>query len=356
VTAQRIAPPRTAAAMPHAAPSRESRPVKHLLYTLLTVAIMALALLYALWGVDFGKLGRLLAGAEYRLLLPFLGCLFLFYFINGLNWNLILRSQGRFTLAQSGPAMMIGFAGNNLLPAHLGELVRSVVFGRQFGVPATAVFMTLVVERLLDVFAILFYYFIAVLTIHPFPESIRVGAGTTAAVMGVVCLGIVVFLRFPGAFERLWQRLSRPLPAAIRGRGSRLLHNAVLGLSALKSPALLAAMILHALAKWASCGGMVWLSLRAFDTNVPFGVCMIVVAVFAVAVTLPTPPGFIGTGQAVFVFALGPFGVSQETALAASVLYLVAQWLPVTLVGAACFMATGLRLRDVTAEAEHLQP
>ncbi|HKI99164.1 MAG TPA: lysylphosphatidylglycerol synthase transmembrane domain-containing protein [bacterium] len=329
--------------------------MKRLLHVVLAAAITALTLLYALWGVNFEKLGHLLAGADYRLVAPFLGFLFLFFLFTGLNWNLILRSQGRYRLRQTAPAMMIGFAGNNVLPAHLGELVRSVVFGRQQGLSASAVFMTLVVERLLDVFAILVYYFVAVLLIHPFPESIRVGAGATAAVIAVACVGIAVFLRFPRVFERLWERYSRPLPAALRTRGSHLLHNAVLGLSALKSPALLAAMVLHALAKWASCGGMVWLALLAFGTHVPWAVCMIVVAVFAVAVTLPTAPGFVGTAQAVFVFALGPFGVPQETALAASVLYLVAQWIPVTLVGAFCFATTGLHLREVRSEAEHLQ-
>jgi glycosyltransferase 2 family protein len=328
--------------------------LKRLLHALLAAAITALALVYALWGVDFHELGELLAGADYRMLAPFLAFLFLYFLLTALNWNLMLRSQGRFTLAQSAPAMIIGFAGNNVLPAHLGELVRSVVFGRKYGLSASAVFMTLVVERLLDVFAILMYYQLSVWLVRPFPESIRVGAGATAAVVAAAILGIVALLSFPRAFERIWERMAAPLPRAVHARGSRLLHNAVLGLSTLKSPLLLGAMIVYALIKWAMVGGMVWCSLLAFHTSLGFGVCMIVVAVFAVAVTLPTAPGFFGTAQAVFVFALGPFGVSQETALAASVLYLVANWVPVTLVGGLCFAATGLRLREVEAEAEAL--
>lgn len=329
--------------------------MRRLLQVGLALAVTALMLLYALWGVDFPRLGRLLAGADYRLLLPFEGALVLFFAFTGLRWNLILRSQGRYSLRQSAPAMMIGFAGNNVLPAHLGELVRAVVFGRQFGVPATAVFMTLVVERLLDVLAILLFYFLAVLTIDPFPADIRLGAQVVGAVMAVACVGIVVFLRFPLAFVRVWERSSRWLPQAIQARGTALLHNAATGLATLKSPLLLAAMVGHSLLKWVSCGVMVWLALLAFGTHIPFSVSMIVIAVIALALTVPTAPGFVGTMQAAFVFALGPFGVPQESALAASVLYLVAQWLPVTAVGALCFAATGLRLREVRAEAEHLQ-
>jgi len=136
--------------------------VRRFLQVGLAAVITALMLLYALWGVDFPRLGRLLAGADYTLLLPFEAALVLFFVFTGLRWNLILRSQGRYSLRQSGPAMMIGFAGNNVLPAHLGELVRAVVFARQSSVPAAAVFMTLVVERILDVLAILLFYFLAV--------------------------------------------------------------------------------------------------------------------------------------------------------------------------------------------------
>lgn len=329
--------------------------MKRLPHLLLAFAVAALALLYALWGVDFRHLGRLLAGADYRLLLPFQALLVLFYVFTGLRWNVILRSQGRYSLRQSGPAMLIGFAGNNVLPAHLGEVVRAVVFGRQAGLPATAVFMTLVVERLLDVLAILVYYFVAVLLIDPFPESIRLGAQAVAVVMGAASLGIVAFLRWPAAFVRLWERLSTPLPAVLRGRGSALLHNAAQGLAALKSPRLFAGMLAYSLLKWATCGGMVWLALLAFGTRIPFGISMIVIAVTALAVTVPTAPGFFGTMQAAFVLALVPFGVPRETALAASVLYLLAQWVPVTLVGGLCFLASGLRMAEVRADTQHLQ-
>ncbi len=337
-------------------PGRRARgPVKRLAHLLAVLAVTVAALLYALWGVDFGRLGELLVRADYRLLAPFEACLVGFYLFNSLRWNLILRSLGRYTLAQSAPAMMIGYAGNNVLPAHLGELVRAVVFGRQFGRSATAVFMTLVVERILDVLAILLFYFLAVLLIHPFPAQIRLGAQVVALIVGVACLGIVVFLRYPQAFERGWERCSGRLPAAIRARGTALLHHAVLGLASLKSPLMLGRMVAHSLLKWAACGGMIWLSLRAFGGSISFSVSMIVIAVMALALTAPSAPGFVGAIQAAFVFALGPFGVPQETALAASVFYLVAEWLPVTLVGGICFVATGLQLREVRAEAERLE-
>jgi len=329
--------------------------VKKAFSILLAAVVTVGALVYALWGVDWAVLGELLAGVRVWVLAPFWVFLVLFYVFNALRWNLILRRLGRYSLRESGPAMMIGFAGNNVLPAHLGELVRAVVFARQTGLPASGVLTTLIVERIFDVFSILFFYFMALWLIDPFPESIRLGAEAIAGAMAVVCAGIIAFLAFPHTFVTLWERLSNPLPTSLRDKGSRLLRNAEAGLSALKSPAMLAGMIAHSLLRWGSCGAMVWLALLGFGVTISFPVSMIVIAVSAVAVTVPSAPGFFGAMQAAFVFALLPFGISREVALAASVLYLVAQWLPVTLFGAWCFTALGLDARTVRAEAEKLE-
>ena len=324
-------------------------------YLASALVITVLALVYALWGVDYPELGRLVSSADYRVLLPFAVFLVLFYLVTGLRWNLILRPLGRFSLRQTGPAMMIGFAGNNVLPAHLGELVRAVVFGRLFALPASGVLMTLIVERLLDVFAILFFYFLAVALIDPFPESIRLGAELIAGAMAAVCAVIVLFLRFPAVFVRLWEGLAHWLPVRVRRRGGQLLENAATALSALKSPGMLLVMLAYSLLKWLSSGAIVWLSLLAFDTRISLPVSMIVIAVSAVALTVPSAPGFFGSMQAAYVFALLPFGVSREIALAASVLALVFQWLTVTLFGGVCFAATGLRYREVRAQAEQVR-
>ncbi|MCH8888325.1 MAG: flippase-like domain-containing protein [SAR324 cluster bacterium] len=326
--------------------------LKKTAYILVAGASTTAALVYALWGVDFALLMRLLAGADFRVLAPFLGLLAGFYFLTGWRWNLLLRPLGRFTLTQSGPAMMIGFAGNNVFPAHLGEVARAIVFGRRYTLPVSSVLASLVGERILDVFAILFFYFLAVLVLDPFPESFRFGVEAAAAVTAAGCVGIVFFLRFPGTFLALYRRLAFWLPRGLREKGAGLLKNSMDGLAALKTPHILLALLVLSLAKWLVAGGMVWLALAAFDTSISFGVTMIVIAVSALAVTVPSAPGYVGAIQAAFVFALVPFGVPQEVALASSVFYLVSQWVPVTIFGGACFAATRLRRGELQQEPE----
>lgn len=97
---------------------------------------------------------------------------------------------------------------------------------------------------------------------------------------------------------------------------------------------------------------MVWLALQAFDTFIPMSVAIIVLTVISLAVTIPSAPGYVGAIQAAFVFALVPFGVKQEIAFAASVFFLVANWVPVTTIGALFFVFTGLRVADVRQDVK----
>ena len=196
---------------------------------LLTVAVTAALVVYAFWDVDLAELGALLAGGDYRVLLPFEGLLILYFAFTALRWRRILAPLGRFRVAQVVPAMMIGFGGNNLLPAHLGEIVRAIVFAREQRCPRSAVLATLVLERLLDVFAILLLYSLAALAVRSFPEPVRAGFVVSSGVLGAAALAVLLFLRFPGAFVRLWEALSRPLPRRLGALGSRILQGAEAG-------------------------------------------------------------------------------------------------------------------------------
>ncbi|MCK5365246.1 MAG: flippase-like domain-containing protein, partial [Gammaproteobacteria bacterium] len=121
--------------------------MKKWLTTILVVAITALLLGYALWKVDLEALGEVLAGADYRFVVPFLVILTLFFWIKAWRWAVILEPLGRYSVRQVTPAMMIGFAANNVLPAHLGELVRSFWFARRYRQSASAVLVSQVLER-----------------------------------------------------------------------------------------------------------------------------------------------------------------------------------------------------------------
>ncbi|HET6422147.1 MAG TPA: hypothetical protein VFG20_00605, partial [Planctomycetaceae bacterium] len=63
-------------------------------------------------------------------------------------------------------------------------------------------------------------------------------------------------------------------------------------------------------------------------------------------------PGYFGVIQLCFMTVLKLFVDNQPAVFAASVYYHLAQYIPVTLIGLAYFIRSGMSLREVNAAAE----
>ena len=324
--------------------------MKRILSLVTVILVTVFALAYALWDVDFAELGALLSGGNYWMLVPFMGLLVLFYWMKALRWVYILRPVGRFTVGEVMPSMIIGFAANNLLPAHLGELVRTALFSHRFEKPISSVAITLLVERIFDLVAILSLYAIAMTIIGTPPDSLEIGAWFITLLMAGFFAAIAVILYKPSLVLNTGARLGAFLPERFQHRLTGVLENIIHAFSSLRSPLLVASMIAWSLLKWLLMGGMIWLTLIAYGSEVSPAICLVLMAVLALAAAVPNAPGYIGAIQAAYVFALKPFGISEETAFAASIMFLVAQWLPVTIAGATYFIAGGLHVAEVRKE------
>jgi uncharacterized protein (TIRG00374 family) len=328
--------------------------MKRLLALLLPVLFTVGLLVYALGGVDLNALRSTLLEGKLWVVPPFL-ILLAFFFINSAQrWTLLLRPFGHFSTRQVAPAMMIGFAGNNVLPLRIGELIRTVIFAKESGCSRSAVLMTLVVERALDLVGILLVFATGAILVGELPPGWSYGLAIALA--GILALMTVLVLlgRFPNISLDLWRHLSPSFPTLVAERGQTYLAELTRGLEALATPATAAALLLQSLLRWYVAAALVWLSLASYGVSVPPGVAMLVVGVTAAAVSLPSVPGFVGPVQAAFVFALTPFGIGQEVALAASILFLVGHWVPVTLTGALYFVARHYSYRQIRREAASL--
>ncbi len=323
--------------------------------TLIAVTLITLlALAYALWDVDLAELGRMLSGGDYRVLAPILLLLVLFYWVKAMRWVLILRPVGNFTRKQVTPSMVIGFAANNLLPAHLGELIRIAIFARKYTRPISSIAISLLVERIFDLVAILTYYALSMALIDVPPESLEIGAWLVVGLLAGFLVTLSIVLYRPEYLHRLANRIGHLLPGESGARLTRILDNVINAFSSLKSPTLLLYMTAWSMLKWGMMAAIIWFTLLAYGAEVSPGIAMILMAVLALAAAVPNAPGYVGAIQAAYVFALRPFGISEEVAFAASVLFLVCQWLPVTAAGAVYFIAGGLHVDEVRREMEEV--
>jgi glycosyltransferase 2 family protein len=310
------------------------------------LAVTALLLTYAVSNVNLTALGEVLSGATYRYIAPYLSALALLYWLKAWRWTLILEPLGRYKVREVTPAMMIGFAANNVLPAHLGEVVRSVWFARRYRQSIGAVLVSQVLERILDVLAVILLFLLAVPWIESTPPAIRASVWLVGAVAAALCAAIAIVVFAPQRVIRLWQVLGAKLPAAVRSRGEAFLTEILRALSSVSSLGRLAVLVANSVLQWSFMGVCIWLSMASIGVFIDPAATIIALTAAVVAVTLPNAPGFVGALQAAFLFALLPFGVSSEAAFAGSIVFMVGNWVPVTVVGGVFLLLSRMNPAD----------
>lgn len=327
---------------------------------ILGVAVTIVCLWLAVRGIPFVEIKTAFAKADYRTLPILLILLFAFYWIKAIRWRLLLKPQKDFHTKEVFPAMMIGFMGNNILPAHLGEFMRMIVFAKQKNLTKTAVFSTLVLERIFDVIAILLLLGIGVAFVPNLPESIQSLAIVAGAATGALLVGSTFYVVWTHQFIRFIDAVMtgiRIVPEVIREKIVELLKLGEVGLAALKDPRLTIGIAITSLVQWLVNGVMIDVALRSFGINLSLFASLTVLGVVAIGVSVPSSPGFFGLVQAAFRLALLPFVtqglVAEADVLGASIYYHIAQYIPVTVVGLYFLNRSGFGLSQLEKQAEH---
>ena len=88
-------------------------------------------------------------------------------------------------------------------------------------------------------------------------------------------------------------------------------------------------------------------TFRAFSLDLPRYASFLVLGMIAVALVLPSAPGYVGPLQAGTVQGLALLGVARETALSLSIVYHLANYIPITIVGLAYLSALNLSLGEL---------
>lgn len=328
---------------------------KRILQIAAGVVVTIVCFVIAFWGVDLGMVTSSFARANYASLPLLLVLLTLFFWLKAIRWRMLLTPAREFRTMEVVPAMMIGFMGNNLLPAHLGEFIRVFVLGRQYRISKTTVFSSVVLERVFDVIAILLVFGISMLLVKGLPEDYKTASlylgGLTIAAIFILVAYLVWTERFVRVISWFLSRIPL-LSEGIRDRVLGMLESGAVGLAALKNVKLVAGIVITSFLQWGIMGGMVYVSLVSFGIYISPLASFVVVGVTAIGVTVPSSPGFFGVIQACFRVSLVLFGVDEADAVAASVYYHLAYYIPVTVVGLWYVNRLGLRLGKIEEEAQ----
>lgn len=320
---------------------------------------LGLALLgLSLRGVDLRGVLREIRSADPLLFLAAIAAATAPMVVRAWRWRVLLEPSRPGTAFRSRfEATMIGFMANNVLPARVGELARAYALSRAERVPLIASIGSLVVERLLDGIVVVSFFALAMAWPgFPTPGVLagRDPAGA-ALVAGALVLGFGIVLaalaRWPGPAVALVERLAaRTLPSSFRRPVIDAFTGFVSGLGALRDPRLLARAMFWSVWVWLIGAFGFWFGFLAFGIRVPFVGALFLQSLIALAVALPSAPGFFGPWEAAARLGLhGVYGVALDKALGFAIGFHMGGFLAVTLPGLYFASRLGVSLREVEA-------
>ena len=237
-------------------------------------------------------------------------------------------------------SLNIGFMVTNVYPARLGEIVRPYALSRMTPVSMSGSLGTIVLERVLDMIALLLILLVTLLS-PSFPNDATVlGRSIEYAVLGAILLSVValvfvsLIIRWPSLVTRLVGGFARILPGHIQEGLTAQLESFMSGLQLLRQPVALLQALFWSLTLWIWMAASFWAGFRAFDIDLGVTATLFTQCAVSIFVAIPAGPGFIGTLQAgVAVSVQEVFGVAAEPTLSLAVGYHLAGFIPVTLLG-----------------------
>ncbi len=309
------------------------------LLVLVGLAISAVAAWLAIRGVDLDATLATIRSADPAPLAATLAVIAVQLVIRSWRWQALLPSTSadegpreRVRIRRIVPVALVGYLGNAVLPARLGEPLRSVVLARRERLPIASVFGSAVLERVLDTFVLAALGLVAAVAIGVEPWIVRVG------LIGVVISAVVlvVLALAPSVLPRV---RSAALAGVIR------LALRFAEVARLRGPRALAVAISLSLVAWLLDATVYWLVARSLGVELaPLG-AVLVSAVTVLSTAVPSAPGYVGTFELAAVAALGALGVAPDTALACALVAHAAAVLPMTVAGAAAIAFMGVDLR-----------
>ena len=320
--------------------------MKKLIQILIGVAIGAVGLYFFLKGFDIKMLAHEIKTTPLRtvIIATVLGIASLYF--RALRWNIMLPPIPGANKTKLFPITVIGFMINNILPARIGEAARVVLLWRNNKYPIFIGIGTLLIERFFDT-AIIALFFIVPVFVMPQLANLTSSAIPVGLVIGAISFVGFLYLFIPKQIKAPFIFLCNKFPIPIRTKLLKTGHElcacagwsssfpsfvSVISLSVIIELCY-AAIVLVVVRDQAAC---TWLS------------AMFVQAAASLGAAIPLAPGYVGTMDAMMFFALEKIGIMGDPARAITIIFHLATYVPVTLLGLFYFFSMDIKFKDIS--------
>jgi uncharacterized protein (TIRG00374 family) len=322
-----------------------------LLRAMLGVGVSVIAIVVLLNAVDVGRTLEVLGRASPA----WIGVMLLMSVADvsarAARWRWLLAPIARLPYRRVLGYTLIGYLANNVLPARLGELVRTHVLGEREGISRPTVLGTVVVERISDTALVVLIAAGALVIL-----SVR-GVLTNAVLLGavfvavlVVGLGVLIVAhRLPGA-ERVARVVER-WPRAVE-LGRRLRD----GLAIAGRPLTIGGAVALGIVAWIASIATFLAAGQAVGIELTVAQGALLCTGVALATIVPSGPGYLGTFELTAVGIASTFGIGRDEAFAMALLVHASILVVTSTGGVIAFVRLGIGSTELTDRDELATP
>jgi len=307
--------------------------------------------------IDYCKLLLAFRGIDYRYMFPVVLLTFLSYYLRAVRWKYLLLPIKQTTMANLFPATIIGYMANNILPARLGEFVRAYVLGKKEEIETSAVFATLVIDRLFDGFTVLLILLITFFSVRlpagmeNVQKGLQMGGYITLGIYLLVLAFLFLLKKRTMHTIHAVQILLRPFPSKLSEKVIPLLGSFISGLRLSSKTSEILILICSSIAIWATCIWPLHLLLHSFNIILPITASMLIMVFLVFAVMVPASPGYVGTYHAACVYGLMAFNIPKEQSLSVALVLHGIGFFPIIAAGLYYVWRDNVSLKELTSSS-----
>ena len=328
--------------------------MKKILQIVIGCVVSGSMLYLAFRDTNLDELKRGFGAVRWWPVIPFLLYIAVHLVLRSWRWRFLLPTPQRqhVTVRMLFDSMILGNLATFLLPFRLGEFIRPLVLSRWTEYSFASAFISVVIERFFDLSAVLISFMIVVQLLPDVPQWLHVAAYS----LGTMAGGLLVFLAmgclFPDWIMRVMRVCVRPLPQSLGSFIVSFGGDLVQGARVIGTPSRLLAILVLTTGVWVTAYLQFHALLYMFPYNTSFLLSVALGVFVALAIALPSAPGFVGVFQIGCVAACSLFAYPESEAKVYSLIVHALTYLVFVVIGFWVLSIHNLSLFELKKAAE----